>query len=119
MTTSSIRRAWRILFRRRRCCEVPIMAYHDGAVIGGRVTGFLRVDDTYVEFEGTIYDPAAETEARAHLLATPEVEQQQAAIERVKVLADDMERRGCTSCSSATGGDALAEDIHRALDGGQ
>ncbi|NKR90295.1 hypothetical protein GS885_02360 [Rhodococcus hoagii] len=46
-----------------------------------------------------------------------ELREARAAIERVQALADDLDRRGCLSCSSLTGGDDLAVELREALDG--
>lgn len=48
-----------------------------------------------------------------------ELREARAAIERVQALADDLDRRGCLSCSSLTGGDDLAVELREALDGEQ
>lgn len=57
-------------------------------------------------------------EARNQLPALiAELREARAVIERVRVLADDLDRRGCLSCSSLTGGDDLAVELREALDG--
>lgn len=39
------------------CCEVPVVSFPDGDAVGGKVSGCLRVDGIYIEFEGVIVDP--------------------------------------------------------------
>lgn len=42
---------------RHSCCEVPVMVFHEGEGVGGRVEGVLRLDNVWVDFEGRIIDP--------------------------------------------------------------
>lgn len=41
----------------------------------------------------------------------------EARLAKVQALRDDLDRRGCLSCSSMTGGDALADYLREALGG--
>ncbi len=51
-------------------------------------------------------------------LAHREIDRLQAALDRVRALADKLDERGCLDCSSLTGGDTIAAEIRAALEGG-
>jgi len=67
----------------------------------------------------SIFNPGAEDRSRYLARLEAQNREYRATIARVEALANDLDRRGCLSCSSMTGGDDLASCVRDALNGSE